>query len=572
MCGIASYFARESVPGMNVFKKLFTWAEKRGTDGFGLIIVKRDRRDKENYLNNLVTYKSTSTYSECEEEAIKVVRDNLEIGDLLLAICRAAPEQEPPTSERNIQPLVNNECILIHNGSVSQKVYDRVKELSPAEYVSDIDSEAILHYYNICGRNIDHTMEYISGGVAALMYDWKKDCLYMINDFKPIAQSYIKGYGYFLASDNDCLGEIIQDVTDCGRDGICLWENFYHHYLSGGRIKELDLDSGFVRNIKYSPRYMTQNWDSNNPKPKEKELCLVAASGGLDSTLTLSMLKLAHYDNIIACHFKYGHRGQQCEESAITKVCKQLDIELKVFDIEDLVTGIDPTSMLIDPNAKITTGTREGLKKLDAWVCGRNMLFLTIMATFAEAQVMKDNYQTVHLLGGFLNLTESGHYPDNSEYFLSSFLEHAKYGTLIGNRLKPLFGLSNLMKSDQWTLVKEFALFDIVKNTISCDRPMFDVVVGRGESHAKNCSKDGMPACGSGLLSWWAAKMVGLDDMDIRKFYDVQDDDYKAHVPAHINEGHVLTKNIHKIIDRINFPQDKLNILHQQIVEIQEKL
>lgn len=985
MCGLAFYFARESVPDIEHFDTLFKWAEKRGPDGFGVTIVKRNTSE-----SSLVTkeFSTIESYSAKSDEILKHVEDNLDVGDILLAIGRAAPEQEPPTSERNMQPISTGNCILIHNGSVCKKVYDEVmgqrEKENTAENVSDIDSEAIIHAYIQANRNIKKAMERISGGVAAIVYDHIKDMVYMISDFKPLAQAYIKGCGYFLASDNDCLGEIIEDITSCRRDGVCTWENFYHHYLSGARIKELDLDSGFIKNIKYRPRYITQKWDSSQPEEKEN-VCLVSASGGLDSTLTTSILKMANL-NPVACHFKYGHRGQDAEEKAITTVCEQMGVPLKLFDIENLVRGIDSSSMLIDPDAKITTGTDEGLKKLDAWVCGRNMLFLSIMASYAESLVMKENYKNVYLVGGFLNLTESGcivdcdnnkvltsdkkyvrpgtlsvgdkllsfnfdkkelqntvikkvfntthkrtyklilsfdegcihskkellvssehpfyvknkewvkaeklkvgdilysfrecnmsqraahnskfkskdfkdkisklhtgrkrseetkkkiseslkgrerspehckaiseslkggsvagnknpmyghirsrtkkcwcgkihsiakkevysaatkklwknpeyvsnvllgiekfkesdkydeyienmskrakrmvedyieehghhwaqtpearkkssetmkkliqegtlnpstlfnncpnkcekklinlfektdinldfvgdgqiwmtsegkkmnpdfinidqrvvveyyggigffhtleeiderdrlynkigwrhlaiidseindldsiktkvidflhdvhngwiveeieiiegqkeminfhcepnnnffvdkilthnSYPDNSEYFLSSALDHFKYGTLIGDRIKPLFCLSNLMKSDQFELIKAFNLEQIFKNTISCDRPIVD-----SEGIPRNCSKNGIPACGSGLLSYWASKMVGMDDMSIRNFYEI-DEEYEAHVPEHLSEGKILKKDVQKILDRILIPEYNLQIL-----------
>jgi hypothetical protein len=58
--------------------------------------------------------------------------------------------------------------------------------------------------------------------------------LYVVNDFKPIAHGYVRGLGFFLHSDNDALGEVIQSITGCTRDGVAMWETWYHHYLSGG--------------------------------------------------------------------------------------------------------------------------------------------------------------------------------------------------------------------------------------------------------------------------------------------------------------------------------------------------
>ncbi len=296
----------------------------------------------------------------------------------------------------------------------------------------------------------------------------------------------------------------------------------------------------------------------------EQPLILVSASGGLDSSTTLAILKLAGYENITACHFKYGHRGQDAEHVAISRVCHELDVDLHVFDIENLMRSIDKTSMLIDPNAPITTGTKEGLKQLDAWVNGRNMLFMTIMATYAESRVMQDNYEEVHFVGGFLNLSEAGHYPDNSEYFVDSCLNMFKYGTLIGNRIKPMYCLSNLMKTELFFLINKFKLQDIYKHTISCDRPIVKVEGITGEQIAYNCAHNGIPACGSGLLSYWGSKKAGLDDMNIRKFYEV-DEPYEAYIPSHLTRPPKEEPNIHGIIDRILLPEHRLDCLHQEL-------
>jgi 7-cyano-7-deazaguanine synthase in queuosine biosynthesis len=297
---------------------------------------------------------------------------------------------------------------------------------------------------------------------------------------------------------------------------------------------------------------------------EDNSLVLVSASSGMDSSLTLAMLKYAGYKNIIACHFNYGHRGKEAERTAISTICQILNVPLKYFNIENLYSSIDVNSMLTDSNAKVTTATYQGLKQLDAWVPGRNMMFLTIMATLAESEVMKHNYDKVYLMGGFLNLTESGSYPDNSEYFLMTALEFFKYGTLIGQRIEPLFGLSNLMKSDQYALIKEFNLFNFFQHTISCDRPIVD-----NQGIPRNCiNKDRIPACGSGLLSYLAGKMIGIDDTKVRKFYTV-DDDTKVHQPNHLSQGQ-FNKDINQIISRIMFPPDRLEILKQNLEKIKK--
>jgi hypothetical protein len=118
------------------------------------------------------------------------------------------------------------------------------------------------------------------------------------------------------------------------------------------------------------------------------------------------------------------------------------------------------------------------------------------------------------------------------------------------------------MKSEQYALIEAFHLFNVYKHTISCDRPK--LVEKNGFMVPCNCSKDGMPACGSGLLSYWAGKMVGVDDMKERQFYEVDDDNYVAYKPPHLNVAQ-RTYDIDNIIDRIRLPKEKLEILKSKV-------
>jgi len=220
--------------------------------------------------------------------------------------------------------------------------------------------------------------------------------------------------------------------------------------------------------------------------------------------------------------------------------------------------------MLQNKDAPITTGTSDGLKTVHAWHPGRNMLFMTVLASFAETEIMKHNYDNVYIAGGWMQLTESGTYPDNSEAFVNSCFSMFKFGTLIGTRLKPLYGLCDLMKSDQMYIYKYFNALDLYSMTISCDRPKIMIGEAHDERIPCNCSKDGKPACGSGALSYWACKMLGIDDMKLRNFYHVDDKNYKLFEPAHLKENKILEKNIFNIIDRIHFPEDKLEILKEK--------
>jgi asparagine synthetase B (glutamine-hydrolysing) len=264
MCGIATFFARESVPDYKYFDTIFHWSEKRGHDGFGVVIIPRKNNKKPE------SYYSLCSYSTCKMEVRKFIEENIDVGSLVIAISRAAPETEPPSSHIKIlQPIKNSNCVLAHNGAVSNKIHRELQQWASQsneyKFKTENDSESIIAAYTKYKWNMKNAMEYLSGGFAFVMYDNMKDMLYVVNDFKPLAHGYIRGVGFFITSDNDAIGEVLYDHLGVSRDGMFLWENYYHHYLSGYAIREIDLQSGFMRKQSYSPRFKVGNtFDSNS--------------------------------------------------------------------------------------------------------------------------------------------------------------------------------------------------------------------------------------------------------------------------------------------------------------------
>lgn len=282
MCGIAGMFDRGSSFSLRVRDKIAQQTEKRGQNGFGMVHI---RRSIPNAIQKYSIFRSDKNYSELtdtEEKKWNFWRDRLSFagslvptkGDVTLMISRASPETECQTDASKIdttmQPIVNvkEDIVLVHNGAISNKIRDQLGKYY--DYQTDIDSEAIIASYVHFGRNIKDAMEFICGGVAALMYDGQKDVLYAINDFKPLAVGYLRGDGLLLSSTKEAIDEIIEDKYDVKRNGICCWESFYSNYLPGGFIHEIDLQSGIISDIQYSPRYMTNVWDSNKKLLQQK--------------------------------------------------------------------------------------------------------------------------------------------------------------------------------------------------------------------------------------------------------------------------------------------------------------
>ncbi|RKX65187.1 MAG: hypothetical protein DRP42_05165, partial [Tenericutes bacterium] len=211
MCGIFAFWARESVPSEEVFYWLIKEAEKRGQDGTSFAII----RDGEVILTS--KFGSVAT-------CVREIKEFMKVEDILLLSCRATPETEKETNSDMLQPVKGDKAILIHNGGVTESV--RVKDY---DYKTEIDSEIILAAYEKHNYNMKQTMEYLSGSFAFVMLDVLKKKLYSVCSFNPLAHMYVKGVGYFLHSNNDALGKALQLMTGCSKDGMNVWENWYHH-------------------------------------------------------------------------------------------------------------------------------------------------------------------------------------------------------------------------------------------------------------------------------------------------------------------------------------------------------
>jgi hypothetical protein len=59
--------------------------------------------------------------------------------------------------------------------------------------------------------------------------------------------------------------------------------------------------------------------------------------------------------------------------------------------------------------------------------------------------------------------------------------------------------------------------------------------------------------------------MVGMNDMELRNFYEVDDPDYVAYIPEHLKQGFTKNPDINDIINRILLPEDKLENLRKLI-------
>jgi len=516
------------------------------------------------------------------------------IGHILIANHRAAPETEVGTEKLiNVQPITDPydnyyKIALTHNGAVSGRNVGEFAISSAYQNFTGLDSETINFAYLSKNRDMKATMEYLSGGFSFIMLDGLKKKLYAVCTHNPLYCGYLRGLGLFFSSFKEAIYESISIYKGfkVDRQNIAVWEDYYVREIPENIIVEIDLDSKLINETKFTPRYIHPNYDPYLEDRQIKEKVLVSSSGGLDSTTTLAVLKYSGYD-VTAVHFKYGHRGGDAEELAINNICEILDIPIVTFDITNNMKILDSNSMLTNKDHKITTGTSYDLKTTIAWTCFRNGLFVSYIGALAESLIINESYTKVYITGGFMNLSESGNYLDNSERFMNAFMKFAKFASIVGTKIEPLYCCSNLLKCEQYVLLDKLNLLDKLGHwLVSCDRPRvirteykypyYEApsqvpIVGYPmepvQPYVANCSKDGTPCCGSGLLSSWAAKLAGIKDPRI--YYEVDDKEYISY--KHKEELKSKDINISNIIEKLLIPKDNKIKLIEIICTMEEK-
>ncbi|RLB67491.1 MAG: hypothetical protein DRH04_07905, partial [Deltaproteobacteria bacterium] len=313
-------------------------------------------------------------------------------------------------------------------------------------------------------------------------------------------------------------------------------------------IREIDLQSGEIKEYEYTPyfRYPVQT------KEKDKECVLVICSGGIDSSLTAYVLKLVGYD-VRLVHFDYGQRGEEAERLAVQKLSKKFGIPLYLIKEKDYYKSLDSKSMLLDKKVEVSTGKVDDIKSTIAWVPVRNLLFLVKTLGIAETLILKNGYKKVWIAGGFAQLSEEGFYPDNSERFINSFLEVAKFGSLVGKKIGFLPVFKDIMKYEEWILGS--ALNFPFEYTVSCDNPIV-----KGDKIFL-CTD-----CGSTRLSMFAAKMAGVKDP--RKFYTIKKDSKDL---LELKAKTVKERDVNEIIDRLVLPEEKKHKLKKVLKEMEAR-
>ena len=153
---------------------------------------------------------------------------------------------------------------------------------------------------------------------------------------------------------------------------------------------------------------------------------IVLLSGGLDSSTALYVAKKEGFDELYALTFEYGqkHDREIRSASAIAKA-----VGVREHKIVRLMLNAWKGSSLTDPDVVIQDGDADQTDIPDTYVPARNMVFLSVAASYADALDITD------IFIGVSEMDYSG-YVDCREEFIRSMEQTINLGTVLGAEKK----------------------------------------------------------------------------------------------------------------------------------------
>lgn len=153
---------------------------------------------------------------------------------------------------------------------------------------------------------------------------------------------------------------------------------------------------------------------------------IVLLSGGLDSSTALYVAKKEGFDELYALTFEYGQKHDQEIRSA-SAIAKAVGV--KEHKIVRLMLNAWKGSSLTDPDVVIQDGDADRTDIPDTYVPARNMVFLSVAASYADALDITD------IFIGVSEMDYSG-YVDCREEFIRSMEQTINLGTVLGAEKK----------------------------------------------------------------------------------------------------------------------------------------
>lgn len=225
--------------------------------------------------------------------------------------------------------------------------------------------------------------------------------------------------------------------------------------------------------------------------PSDATTALVVLSGGLDSTtsLRLAVEKYGH-QCVDAISFDYGQR-QRHELELASESCKRLGVEHVIVPLQFLNVFNRGFSANVDTNIEMPTiHDVLGDPQPVTYVANRNMLFMSIAASYAETRGINV------ILAGFQSNDTYGYWDTTPAFLrkLNDVLSENRQHTI--QICCPFVGLN---KKEEIEAVLELdGNLDLYKNTLTCYNPTSD---------GKSCGT--CPSCAERLAAF---QKLGLQD------------------------------------------------------------
>ncbi len=153
---------------------------------------------------------------------------------------------------------------------------------------------------------------------------------------------------------------------------------------------------------------------------------IVLLSGGLDSTIVLYLAKNQGFDELYAITFKYGQKHNKELESAIAIAHRA---GVKEHKIVELPLNLWQGSSLTDDTLEVEAGNIIRTDIPATYVPARNMVFLSVAASYADALDIRD------IFIGVSEVDYSG-YVDCREEFIRAMEYAINMGTVLGAEKK----------------------------------------------------------------------------------------------------------------------------------------
>lgn len=181
---------------------------------------------------------------------------------------------------------------------------------------------------------------------------------------------------------------------------------------------------------------------------------IVLLSGGQDSSTCL-FWALREFDEVIAIGFDYGQK-HKVELAQAAKIAGLAGVKYHVFALTGLLGG----SSLIDHAQDHNNQHAQDETLPASFTAGRNMLFLTIAASFAYERRIAD------IVTGVCQTDFSG-YPDCRRVFIDA--AETSLGLAMDTKFQIHTPLMYLTKAETWKLAGELNIVEIIRTETLTD-------------------------------------------------------------------------------------------------------